>query len=41
MKYKTKEEAEKIATIENMGRDYSFAYVAKDGEYFVVKIKTY
>ena len=38
MKYKTRKEAEKIASFENMGRDYGTAIVEKVGEFYIVKI---
>lgn len=38
MIFKTKEDAEKYAAHYNMGSDYQFAYVVKEGDVFVVKI---
>ena len=38
MKYKTLEEAKKVANIENMGRDYGTAIVVKVNDYFIIKI---
>ncbi len=38
MKYKTLEEAEKVARLENMGRDYGTAVVRKEGDSFIIKI---
>ena len=38
MKYETIKEAQKVANMENMGRDYGTAVVVKEGEYFVIKI---
>ena len=38
MKYKTREEAEKAAEIENMGRDYGTAIVIQVDNYFIIKI---
>jgi len=39
MKYKTKEEAIRAADMENMGRDYSTAYVLAEGDHYIVVIK--
>ena len=39
MKYKTLEEAEKAANIDNMGRDYSSVVVVKEGDYFILKVQ--
>jgi hypothetical protein len=38
MTYKTKEEAQRIADIENMGRDYGTAVVISVGNLFTIKI---
>ncbi len=38
MNYKTKEEAQKIANLENMGRDYGTAVVVQNGNTFIIKI---
>jgi len=37
-KFSTKEEAQRVADIENMGRDYSTAVVEFDGENWIIKI---
>jgi hypothetical protein len=38
MKYKTIVEAQKVADMENLGRDYGTAVVVKEGDYFIIKI---
>ena len=38
MKYETIAEAQKVANMENLGRDYGTAVVVKEGEFFLIKI---
>lgn len=36
--YTTIKEAQKVADMENMGRDYGTAIVIKEKDYFIIKI---
>lgn len=36
-KYKTLSEAQAVANIENMGRDYSTVRVFKEGDYYILR----